>query len=202
MKKARNVVLALLCALLLIVGSVAGTLAYLTDKSDDVVNTFTVGKVEITLDEAKVDAYGIAIEGAARVLANEYKLIPGHEYTKDPTIHIKEGSEACYLFIVVNNGIADIEAAGENGTIADQILANQWTLVEGETNVYYKEIPVVAPAGGLNECLFTGFTILEDLTYDELSAYASNSVTITAYAVQNDGITVDVAWAAVNPANP
>jgi predicted ribosomally synthesized peptide with SipW-like signal peptide len=53
MKKMYKVMLLVLCAALLIAGSVMGTLAYLKD-TKSVTNTFTVGKVEITLDEAKI----------------------------------------------------------------------------------------------------------------------------------------------------
>ena len=61
-------------------------------------NTFTVGKVEIKLDEAKVTADGIPVEGAARVTANSYKLMPGTTYTKDPTVTVlKAGSEESYV---------------------------------------------------------------------------------------------------------
>lgn len=56
MKKTLTVIIALV---LVVVMSVAGTVAYLTS-SDTVTNTFTVGNVEITLDEAKVDEYGVA----------------------------------------------------------------------------------------------------------------------------------------------
>lgn len=74
-------------------------------------NTFTVGKVRITLDEAAVDIYGSEIPTAqARVQSNEYRLIPGHAYTKDPILHFLGGSEASYLFIRVENGLAAIEA--------------------------------------------------------------------------------------------
>ena len=46
-----------LCAVLLVVTTVFATMAYLTSQ-DSVNNTFTVGKVEITLDEAQVNDYG------------------------------------------------------------------------------------------------------------------------------------------------
>ena len=62
MKKAKKVVALLLCAVLLVVGSVAGTMAYLADTSDVVENTFTIGKVDITLDEAGVNEYGQYVE--------------------------------------------------------------------------------------------------------------------------------------------
>ena len=83
--KARNRIkplLTLCCALLLVAAGVFGTLAYLTG-TDTVNNTFTVGNVKITLDEAKVTTDGTPVEGADRVKANEYHLLPGHTYTKD-----------------------------------------------------------------------------------------------------------------------
>ena len=108
MKKTLTVLLALV---LVIAMSVAGTMAYLTS-TDSVTNTFTVGNVKITLDEAKASEYGVADNTVARVQKNEYKLIPGHSYTKDPTIHVDANSEDCYLFVKVENGIVDLEAAG------------------------------------------------------------------------------------------
>lgn len=71
-------------------------MAYLTS-TDEVKNTFTVGQVKIKLDEAKVDENGKPVEGAARVAENSYKLLPGHTYTKDPTIHVDAASEDCFI---------------------------------------------------------------------------------------------------------
>ena len=75
------------CALLLVAASVFGTMAYLTS-TDTVTNTFTVGKVNIKLDEAKANPDGSLVRGAARVKANEYKLLPGHTYNKDPMVTV------------------------------------------------------------------------------------------------------------------
>ena len=58
-----------LCAVLLVVTTVFATMAYLTSQ-DSVNNTFTVGKVEITLDEAQVNDYGVPTDPAARVKAH------------------------------------------------------------------------------------------------------------------------------------
>lgn len=96
MKTKGKALLLTLCAVLLVAASVLGTMAYLTS-SAEVKNTFTVGKVEIKLDEAKVTADGIPVEGAARVTANSYKLMPGTTYTKDPTVTVKAGSEESYV---------------------------------------------------------------------------------------------------------
>lgn len=96
MKTKSKALLLTLCAVLLVAASVLGTMAYLTSTAK-VENTFTIGKVEIKLDEAKVNADGIPVEGAARVQANSYKLMPGTTYTKDPTVTVKAGSEESYV---------------------------------------------------------------------------------------------------------
>lgn len=85
-----------LCAVLLVAASVLGTMAYLTD-SKDVKNTFTVGNVSIDLDEAKVNTDGTVVTGADRVKTNSYKLLPGHTYTKDPTVTVLAPSEESYV---------------------------------------------------------------------------------------------------------
>lgn len=110
MKTRSKALLLTLCAVLLVTASVLGTLAFLTS-TDEVKNTFTVGSVNITLDEAKVKTDGTPVEGAARVKANEYHLLPGHTYTKDPTVTVKDGSESSYVRLKVTfNNAADMIA--------------------------------------------------------------------------------------------
>ena len=77
MKTRSKALLLTLCAVVLVVATVFGTMAYLTS-TDEVVNTFTVGDVKIKLDEAKADTDGSLVEGAERDKANSYKLLPGH----------------------------------------------------------------------------------------------------------------------------
>ena len=101
MKKAKKVVALALCAVLLVVGSVTGTMAYLTSQ-DEVVNTFTVGKVEITLDEKDTDkdSYdkdNVTIDGVVRDKANAYHVIPGAVFEKDPVVTVLAGSENSYV---------------------------------------------------------------------------------------------------------
>ena len=193
MKKAKKVLVLLLCAVLLISASVAGTLAFLTSKAT-VTNTFTVGKVNLGedgkagLDETKVDEYGVAVTPTERVTANTYKLIPGHTYMKDPIVHVGANSEACWLFVRVDNGIADIEAATTAGEdpytkISEQVEANGWTLLDGKTNIYYK---AAAKTGedGADYDVFAEFRLKDNA---EVSSYESESITVTAYAIQADG---------------
>ena len=91
MKTKSKALLLTLCAVLLVAASVLGTMAYLTS-TDTVTNTFTVGKVEIKLDETDVTN-----PNGPRVKANSYKLMPGTTYTKDPTVTVLNGSDAAYV---------------------------------------------------------------------------------------------------------
>ena len=119
MKTAKKAMLMTLCAIILVVATVFGTMAYLTS-TDTVTNTFTVGNVKITLDEAKVDTDGSTVEGAARVKTNEYKLMPGHTYTKDPTVTVVDGSEESYVRMKVTfNNASEIIALCTDPEFAD-----------------------------------------------------------------------------------
>lgn len=171
------------CAVLLVSLSVGATLAYLTSQTGVVTNTFTVGSVNITLDEYKVDEYGVADTTANRVQANTYKLIPGHTYTKDPIVHVAAGSEICYLYVKVTNDIAAIEA---DPTIAVQMEANGWHALEGVPGVYYYGTTVDARKAtkDVDVVVFENFKIKTDA---DISNYAGKTVTITAYAIQADG---------------
>ena len=206
--KARNKILLLaLCMAALIAVSVIGTMAYLTS-TDKVTNTFTVGKVAITLDEAKVDDAGVAVTPAERVKANSYKLMPGQSYTKDPTVHVTDGSENCYIFVKVENGISAFEAANEEGTdgyktIATQITTNGWTKLADVDNVYYRSY-----TNGENAqksfIVFSNFKIADSANDAEATKTSWNAVTaentkitVTAYAIQADGFAdAAAAWAA------
>ena len=183
-----------LSAVLLVVTTVFATMAYLTSQ-DSVRNTFTFGQVGITLDEADVNTDGTVIAGAERVKANEYHLIPGHTYVKDPVVHIDANSENCWLFVKLNNGLKEIIDAT---TIEDQMAENGWSLVDGTTNIYaYKEIV------GKDKDIptFEKFNLKDDA---DVSKYATkdnkaNVIEVIAYAVQADGFgSAKAAWDATS----
>lgn len=187
--KLRKVLLLACSAVLLVCLSVGATVAYLTSNAK-VVNTFTVGNVKITMDEAKTNSDGtLDTTSTERVQANTYHLLPGHSYLKDPTIHVDANSEKCWLFVRVSNGIAPIEASTNN--IASQMAAHGWKLVAGSTEVYCRDS---ASLPGDNVVVFDGFTIGGT---SDVSSYANVQIIIQAYAVQADGFnTAAEAWAA------
>ena len=203
-KNLKKLLLAVCCAALLVCVSIGATVAYLTSKGT-VTNTFTVGKVAITLDEAKTDVNGnplkgdeiVAVDAADRRDNNQYKLMPGHTYTKDPTVHVATDSEACYVFVKVANDISAIETAETTKTIAGQIAAKGWTHLDGETGVYYK---VWNPNDPADLVVFENFTIADTVKVTNLENITTDTkIEITAYAIQKDGFENDVAgaWAAV-----
>ena len=199
-KKLVIAVVALSVAMCCMIG---GTIAWLTSKPDAVVNTFVVGNIKITLDEIKVTPYGVA-NGTERVLKNSYKLIPGQSYTKDPTVHVDKTltNEKCYIFIKVENQIANIEANGNgNVTIAEQIVANGWLVHDATNGIYYKVFdPATAEDFDLE--IFATFKITSDISNEAIAAYNEKTVKVTAYAIQYLGFENSVAnaWTTVSAA--
>ena len=81
--------------------AVTGTLAFLTDKSEVLTNTFTFGNTEVTIAEPKWDA-ALAENG----IDGDMKVVPGETVDKDPTVTVK-GSEEVYVYAYVNNALSE-----------------------------------------------------------------------------------------------
>ena len=112
MKISKRSLLSVVALALTIAVTAFGTVAYMTD-SDTVTNTFTVGNINITVDEENVD--GIPDENGniipERDRQNNYPLIPGLVQKKDPTMTVHAGSEECYVrFRVELTGYAALKA--------------------------------------------------------------------------------------------
>lgn len=211
MKSKAKVLILALCAVLLVVGSVMATLAYLTD-SQEVVNTFTVGDVDIKVDEAPVTPDGKPVEDEDRVEGNEYHLIPGQTYTKDPTLTVLKGSEGSYVRMMVTmNCISELRAIFGQDFLPHEFFegrdSNIWvyenTVENGDNTVtcefrYYTTVDafeatediVLAP-------LFTSFTIPGEMTGEQLATIADLEIRVEGHAIQTLSFeTDDAAWAA------
>lgn len=210
MKTAKKAMLMTLCAIILVVATVFGTMAYLTS-TDEVVNTFTVGNVAIKLDEAPVDGNGKATTGD-RVKANSYKLLPGHVYDKDPTVTLLAGSETSYVKMTVtfskaNELDAIFAPGGANLTsIFNGYDAANWT-AKGNTKdttantrtyeFWYKEAVGAPTADVALDALFDSITVPGTITKEQLATIEGMTITVNAYAIQADGFAnADAAWAA------
>ena len=188
---------ALLLSLVLVFGVVAGgTFAWLTQKTAPVINTFTYGDINIGLGETT---------------GSNYKIIPGVNIKMDPKVTVEADSEACWLFVKVEeNNWPDFK----DGTArkVDYAIATGWTKltgVEGVDDVYYREVAatgataqefyVLAGKGTTGDLVNGVVTVSENLTKTEVNSITAGTqptLTFTAYAVQKDGVTsVTDAWA-------
>lgn len=191
MKTARKALMLILCAALLVSATVMGTLAYLTD-DDAVVNSFSVGNVTIELNEKDTDnddytADNVNVDGVTRDKANNYKLTPSQTIEKDPTVFVNTGSDNCYLFVKVENGIAAVETKETAKTIAAQLTANGWVNVADNVYIYTKDNAKATVSAGESKVVFTNFTVDGGADEAALAAAAQKNITVTAYAIQAAG---------------
>ena len=211
MKSKKKVFVTVLCAVLLVAASVLGTMAYLTS-NDEVVNTFTVGNVQIKLDEAKANPDGSLVANADRVKANSYKLLPGHTYNKDPMVTVLKGSESSYVKMTVTfTKAAQLDAIfAPNGADMTSIFngydKSNW-IYKGNTEnatentrtyeFWYKET-VAAPDGDVAlDALFDSITVPGTITNAQLATIEGMTITVNGYAIQADGFAnAEAAWAA------
>ena len=190
MKNRRNVsnkTVAILLALVLAIGcAVGGTLAWLISKTAPVVNTFTYGDINIDL---------------AETTGTDYKITPGVNISKDPKVTVKANSEACWLFVKVE----------EQGTfVADKVtygIADGWRKGDGKgipQNVYYREVGAVTDDTPFNVLKDNQVIVSDTLTKEDIKGItAKPTLTFTAYAVQKDGIdTAADAWAKISADTP
>lgn len=215
-KKLRKLLTLVCCAVMLVCVSVGATLAYLTSQ-DAVTNTFTVGKVVITMDEADVDENGDLIyktdaegnvtnELAERVKENTYKLMPGHEYIKDPTIHVGTENEDAYLGlkVTISNASETDKLFGTNSgvNITDVLVGlntTKWDITSTVTDnvrtyIFIYTDTITKTTGDIK--VFDKVKIPGSITNAELDTLQNTQMTINAYAVQKDGF--DTAAEALN----
>ena len=211
MKTRSKALLLTLCAVVLVIATVFGTMAYLTS-TDKVENTFTVGSVNIKLDEAKANPDGSLVANADRVKANSYKLLPGHTYNKDPMVTVLKGSEPSYVKMTVTFSKAnELDAIfapdGANLTsIFNGYDATNW-IAKGNTEdtakntrtyeFWYKEAVGAPDADVALDALFDSITVPGEITKEQLATIKDMTITVNAYAIQADGFAnAEAAWAA------
>ena len=160
-KKGLAMVLALV---LLAVCAVSGTLAWLTAKSDTVTNTFTTSDIKVELTETN----------------ETYKMVPGYDIHKDPKAKVLAGSEECYLFV-------KLDKSQNFDTFLTYEMAEGWTLVPSETNVYFRKV-LTADIGTAYSVLANDqVTVKGEVTkamMDGLTTETLPKLTVTAYASQ------------------
>jgi len=226
MKKRKIILAAIVLLLIFLVG---GAIAYFTD-IESATNTFTIGDVDITLEEdgwVTTDTNNNGVPDAA-----EGKM-PGENITKDPTI-TNVGSNDAYVFAKVVSACTTDAAPKTPKEIfiytthikTGWYLMDEGTCTNGTiTRIYAygsstKMTKLVKPNGSTTDSvvLFDKVTINPDITGDEAgltevinqgtAEEATQSkkldVVVTGYAIQADGINAESpsdVWAAASGFN-
>lgn len=182
--------ISLIMVLVLLVGLVGVTLAWLTDKTDSVVNTFTSGDINIKLEETKDD----------------FKMVPGHTIEKDPVVTVADDSEDAWLFV-------KIDRSSNFDSFMEIVIADGWTKLTAVTEeVYYREVLATASVKAFGVLKDDEVVVKDVVTKEMLDAIGttpdgqtdpipSPSLTFTAYAHQlftggdPEKFTANEAWA-------
>ena len=193
----KKAIVAVVALVLVLCCAMGGTLAWLVAKTDPVVNTFTYGDINIDLSESD---------------DLDLKMIPGNSIKKDPVVTVKEGSEACWLFV-------EVKESENFDAFMTYAIAEGWTLYNtttsgsniktdnttDDTYVIYREVDATTAKTGTSYQVLKGntVTVLDSVEKSDMEAIkngttAKPTLTFTAYAVQKDGFdTAALAWAEI-----
>lgn len=181
----------LLAVMLLIGGTIGGTLAYLSTKSNEVKNTFTPSDISITLTESNPTN-------------QTAKMVPGATIAKDPKVKVNSGSEPCYLFVKIDakNGVVPADTTDTSSAYVTYEVATGWTKLETTettdgTVVYYREVTnnetdttnALTENKSFDILKNNEVQVLSSVTKDMMTTIKNDTtkqptLTFTAYAVQ------------------
>jgi len=188
----KKAIVAVVALVLVLCCAMGGTLAWLEAKTDPVVNTFTYGDINIDLSESD---------------DLDLKMIPGNSIKKDPVVTVKEGSEACWLFV-------EVKESENFDAFMTYAIAEGWTLYDTGTTgsnidtvtnkdyVIYREVTASDKDQEFNVLKDNTVTVKNTVTKQMLNALDKNedgsdktenektypTLTFTAYAVQKDNV--------------
>lgn len=176
----RNIKKAILLSGVLCLASIGGVSAYLTDY-DKAANEFTVGKVEIELDEPGWNP------------EEHTKIEPGKEIKKDPQIK-NTGVNDAFVYLEIAVPMANVTAAGQDGSRLEQKLqelfsfqaGDKWTSLSakagGDSKVYVYTYNEIVKPGETTEPLFETVKFL-NIIEGQLDSQKLE-IPVRAYAIQ------------------
>lgn len=194
--KKKIISLCLVAALAVV--AIAGTsLAYFTDK-DAKTNTFTLGKVDIELNEKKWE--------------EPIAAVPDVEYAKDPVVtNIGENDAWIRVDVTLSDAAAFTAAAAKHqitdlATIFAEHDETKWTLAgepvynnENDTLTYSYYYNTVLAVDESTDALFTSVTIPAEFDNEDMEAIGENfTIDVTAHAIQTANSYSTVAEAFAN----
>lgn len=182
MKKRGSVALIVCLMLAVCLISISGTIAWLTDKTTTVTNTFTESDVDIDL---------------AETTGPSYKMVPGQAIFKNPKVTVKKDSEACWVFV-------KIEKKNSFDNFMSYKVDDAWSVLDADEHhgVYYMKANDTDEDQVFSILFGDTVTVKSDVTkamMDGLNDSNYPTLTFTAYAIQKAGFgTAADAWLELN----
>lgn len=164
-------------AMVAVIGcAIGGTLAWLTQKTDPIVNTFTIGDINIALTESE---------------NLDLKMLPGCDITKDPKVTVEAESEACWLFVKIEKSDSYDDYLNDYVIDDATISGSNWTALTGAEGVYYREVDATATELVFPVLKDNKVSVLQTVTKADMEAISEGTVsapmlTFTAYAIQKE----------------
>lgn len=194
----KKIALMLVCLALVFCAVIGGTLAWLVAETKPVVNTFTYGDINITLEETDTNK-----DGDNDPNTNTYSMVPGQTIAKDPKVTFMANSEDAWLFV-------KLEKANDFDKFMTYEMADGWTKLDNVDGVYYREVSKAAQDAEFTVIKDDTVSVKGEVTKEMLNALDANGASnypkliVTAYAVQRDNniATAADAWAKTQPVNP
>lgn len=182
-RRMRNMLLVVSMMLVVAMASVGVTVAWLTDSTKEIVNTFTTSDISIELAETGANVSG-------EVMTNSYQMVPGKVITKDPEVTVKGGSEDCWLFVKLDKSANFVD-------FMTYTMADGWT--ELRDGVYYRTVSSSDDDQTFPVILNDEVTVKTEVTKAQLNDLTDANLptlTVKAYACQKDNNidTADKAW--------
>lgn len=181
--------LIMLLAFALILGAaIGGTVAYLMDSTEPIVNTFTYGDIDITLTETDTGK-----DDDDDPNTNEYEMMPGETIKKDPLVTVKQGSKDNWLFVrLEKSGNFDTFMTYEMAAGWEQLLDADGKEIEG---VFYRKVgesDAETDDKTFEVILNNQIKVKDEVTKEQLNALEDSTppayptLNVTAYAVQRN----------------
>lgn len=206
-----------MCIALAAIAIVGASLAYFTD-TKTATNTFTMGNVQIKLDETDIKNP----EGD-RVTSNEYNVYPGLVVDKDPTVH-NTGKNGAWVraIVTIENGMNWLGLYNDNVWTAPQeeafealinnTLGEDWEIEDIAYDMSSQDHPTsdfvatlkytkILDAGEDTSAMFSKIAFPAKMTGNDVTTRIAQNgefgIDVVAEAIQADGFTTwDAAFAA------
>lgn len=164
----KRIILLILAVVCILAAGAETVIAYFSSLSGPVINTFTVGDVNIALTETT---------------GQSYLLVPGATVEKDPVATVRKGSEACYLYV-------KLEWRGNLDDYVTYQLADGWYPLGGIDGVYYRAVEHAAVDMNYPVLDNDQLTVTNTLTKETMATVDQNEcqLIVTAYAIQSLGM--------------